>query len=196
MSFSESIIIPLDTYKQRCSQKPRDQSSDILMQPSIAADKKLKLYNQMFLKNKRAKKTRTDSPETEIAARLKGDFLLHNFSEKVRPVVSAILDIIRRNPNEINWTSDLEVRLNNSTIPNTNILDILLYFTKHSPITRANDVPNGSREVYEKLISLGMPSSWIERKPPQERAPRKRKAKKTRGKAVEQYSSTKTWQPY
>lgn len=159
MTFEQSIIIPLELY-QKCRLDEADHSLDILLDNTMPADKKLKLYNQSTLTK------RTDEiPNIHNTSVMVGDHILHNIPDKDRPVARAILDVFRAHPSELGWTDNGEVIINSDTIPNSNLINILLYFTKNLPVTSQIDVPLGARQLYEKLISLDMPSSWVKRKP-------------------------------
>lgn len=159
MTFEQSIIIPLELY-QKCRLDEADSSLDILLDNTMPADKKLKLYNQSTLTK------RTDEiPNIRDTSVMVGDHILHNIPDKDRPVARAILDVFRAHPSELGWTDNGEVIINSDTIPNSSLINILLYFTKNLPVTSQIDVPLGARRLYEKLISLDMPSSWVKRKP-------------------------------
>ena len=169
MTFEQSIIIPLELY-QKCRLDEADRSLDILLDNTMPADKKLKLYNQSTLMK------RTDEiPDIRETSVMIGDHILHNIPDKDRPVARAILDIFRAHPSELGWSDNGEVIINGATIANSSLINILLYFTKNLPVTSQIDVPLGSKQLYEKLISLDMPSSWVKRKPAA--APRVRRSR-------------------
>jgi len=170
-SFERSVLIPYAAY-QRC-RVDKDEDVDILLDKTIPSDKKLKLYHQSILQSKTP-----PPPASSRAVDDTLDYILHNIPDKDKPQARAILDIIKANPFEVNWSNNAELVLDNNIVPGSNLINLLLYFTKNLPITRGGDVPVGTRELYRKLLTLGMPASWVKAKPPP--APRTTERRKRR----------------
>lgn len=160
-SFERSVLIPYAVY-QRC-RADKDEDVDILLDKTIPSDKKLKLYHQSILQSKPPP---PPPPSSASSRAVVDDYILHNIPDKDKPQVRAILDIIKANPFEVNWSNNAELVLDNNIVPGSNLINLLLYFTKNLPITRGGDVPVGTRELYQKLLTLGMPASWVKAKPP------------------------------
>ncbi len=174
MTFEKSVIIPFDLY-QRCRLDKADRSLEILTDETLPSDRKLKLYNQATL----MKNTTPPTTTVDSSSSLVGDHILHNIPDKDKPNVRAILDIFKSNPSELSWTDNLELMLDEKTVPDSNLINVLLYFTKNLPVTRRGDVPNGAEELYEKLIGLDMPPSWVKVKPIASRRSRTREGEKS-----------------
>jgi len=172
MSFEKSVIIPLDLYR-KCRLDKADRSLDLLFNESMPSDKKLKLYNQARLVHKqssgssiKAKDVKKSTPDLAL------DHILHNIPDKDKPYAKSILDIFISNSSILDWTDNNEVIVDGQVIAGSNLINILLYLTRNLPVTSSTDVPLGSREVYDKLLSLGMPESWVKKKPSIPRRPR------------------------
>jgi hypothetical protein len=80
------------------------------------------LYNQTVLR----KHTTIKQPPEEQTTQVVGEHILHNIPTKDIPHAQAILDIIKDNPEEIGWTNNGELVLDNITIANSNLINILL----------------------------------------------------------------------
>jgi len=173
-SFERSVLIPYAVY-QRC-RVDKDEDVDILLDKTIPSDKKLKLYHQSILQSKTPPPPPPAASSRAVDDTL--DYILHNIPDKDKPQARAILDIIKANPFEVNWSNNAELVLDNNIVPGSNLINLLLYFTKNLPITRGGDVPVGTRELYRKLLTLGMPASWVKAKPPA--APRTTEIRKRR----------------
>lgn len=161
MTFEKSIIIPFDLYQQ-CRLDKTDRTLDILLDDTLPSDTKLKLYNQAALTKKSDTATTTVPTTTSLPF---GDHILHNIPDKDKPNVRAILEIFKTNPSELGWTDNLELTLDSETVSGSNLINVLLYFTKNLPVTKDNDIPLGAKELYDKLVSLNMPVSWVKLKP-------------------------------
>ena len=167
MSFEESIIIPLEDYK-RCQFNPQNDVINILMDKTLPADKKMKLFHQQQTRNKYNKKSskQTVSGSDRLPTNLPfGEHILHNLPLKDKPHARALLEVFHDNPSELNWNDRQEVIVDQKVIHDSNIVNIFRYFTKNLVLTRSDDLPPGTRDVYSKLMDLDVPSSWIKQKP-------------------------------
>ena len=166
MTYEKSILIPFDLY-QRCH-IDKDKDVDILLDKTIPSDKKLKLYHQSVLQKQSSSTPSlpTSSPSSAPLQDDTLDYIIHNIPDKDKPYVRSILDIIKSNPIEVNWSANSELILDNNIVRGSNLINLLLYFTNNLPVTRGDDVPLGANRLYQKLLSLGMPTSWVKVKPP------------------------------
>lgn len=167
MSFEHSIIIPYKLYK-RCvvSNDDDDSSIDILTDETLPSDVKLKLYNNSKLGSTTSSSS-LSSPEPHIR---RGDFILSNIPEKDKSLVRAILDIIDKNKSRIDYNDNLELVLDGEVLPESNLVNVLLYLTRNLPVISDENIPIGSKRSLTILREVGMPTIWI-------RTPTKRKRK-------------------
>lgn len=161
MSFKEAVVVPLETYN-RCRPDRSDKALSLLTSDTLPPDEKLKLYHQMRV----LKKSRKTPSASGQLARDKREHIVSNFPEKSRPIVGALLDKIVKSGSEIGWDEDMRVLLDGTPVSDSNLISILLYFTKDLVVSGVRDIPVGSRAVYDKLLTLGTPKSWIPREPP------------------------------
>lgn len=165
MSFEHSVIIPYKLY-QKCNLEESSSAAalDILTDATLPSDQKLKLYNQALLSST------TTTPPLPVKKKKRNntttasEHILHNFPDKDKPVVSSILSIIDQNPSRLNYKDDMRVILNGDPIPDSNLINILLFLTNNLTVTSDKDIPSGSKKVYAELLSIGMPDVWIKPK--------------------------------
>ena len=160
MSFQRSIIIPYDVYNDCVKKSKKDAESNVLLHdPSLTSDEKLKLYRQDRLQHKIAKtdKVDLDAPPSRDAS----EFILSNFPSKSQPIINSILDWIHKHPAVISFDDKLRVTLNGDLMPDSNIINILLYLSGNLPVTATEDVPSGSEIVHRTLVHNGVPSNWF-----------------------------------
>jgi len=167
MSFERSVIIPYTQY-QKCQLPTTDDGPvDILTNDTIASDTKLKLYNQAVSKEKNigdGQVAPPPPPPPPPPVVPKGQHILHNIPDKVKPVARSILDIIHDNTRSVDYNDNLELIIDGRPIVGSNIVNILLYLTGSIPVTSDRDIPEGSNALHNRLIELGMPSVWIKRR--------------------------------
>lgn len=186
MSFRESIIIPLETYK-RCQLSPNDTTRNILVDKSLPSDEKLKLiaHEQRLTKLKKTKTSShhpnsapiSDNRPVQVTRKL--ILPIQPFPLEDRPIIQAILDVLNEHSQEISWEpNSYTVIIDGTPITNSNVLRVFQYFFKLFPVTSVNDIPAGTREVFDKLLKFKVPTSWIKRRPPPLRTPRKRRKPK------------------
>lgn len=170
MSFQRAVIVPLDIY-QRCILDKSNESINILVDKSLPSDQKMKLYAQAGLREKE------QSKEVSSPVVPRWDHILHNISDKDKPVVKAILDVINSPASQVSWEDNGELIVDGKVIVGSNLINILKYMTGNMIVTSHRDIPLGTKELLEKLTSLNVPPSWIKRKPPREG--RRRRAQAT-----------------
>lgn len=166
MSFKESIIIPLEIY-QRCHLQTKTKDFNILLDKSLPTDEKMKLFSQAQLEKKRKKRKNLFSSKAEFAEiSLLGNNILQLIPRQDKPIIKAILEIIKQNPSQISWNNNNEVILDGKTLINSNITEMFLYMRKHLTVTKNKDIPMGIVPFYRKLLSLNIAPEWIKQKPP------------------------------
>ena len=159
MSFQKAIIIPYDVYTDCVRKSKKEAENNILRDPSLSSDKKLKLYQQERLQHKIAKtdKVDHDAPPSRDAS----EFILSNFPSKSQPIINSILDWIHKHPAVISFDDKLRVTVNGDLMPDSNIINILLYLSGNLPVTGSEDVPTGSEIVHRTLVHNGVPGNWF-----------------------------------
>lgn len=176
MSFKQSVIIPYQTYK-RCRFPHNARDVEILTKTNLSKDTKMKLFNQEQLRKKKKTPhksiTGNLSPDL-VQPTLNKDEILQNIGIKHKPFASLILDIIKDNPTELSWKKEtFEVILDGILLQGTNIIHILQYLMKNVTVTSESDIPKSVVDVYKKLLSFGIPTSWIKQKPPTRKSSRR-----------------------
>lgn len=174
MSFKESVLIPLETYK-RCRFDSSRKDLDILTSKTLSPDVKMKLYDQARLKLRKKPKQRPKSPDT-----IPVKDILNRIPLKDQPFVQSILDILQKHPTDISWNINHELILDGNLLPGTNISDIFQYLTKNITVTSDDDIPPGTRAFYDKLTFLNVPMSWIKQKLPVRSSIRKKAVRRKR----------------
>ena len=164
MSFEESVIIPIDVYR-RCRIEKKDEAERLLTDTTIPTDRKMKLYAEAIskkrLRKEKEEETHLDNDDDEEDEAVPNHIEL-NFPMKDRPLVKSILDFIHRHRAVVGWDEkDNSLVIDGRIIPDSDILDVLRYFTNSK---LASEQPAGVREFYETLIDLGLPSEWIKKK--------------------------------
>ena len=162
MSFEESVIIPIDVYR-RCRIEKKDEAERLLTDTTIPTDRKMKLYAEAIskkrLRKEKGEETHLDDDDEEAAP----NHIELNFPMKDRPLIKSIVDFIHRHRAVVGWDEkDNSLVIDGRIIPDSDILDVLRYFTNSK---LASEQPTGLREFYETLIDLGLPSEWIKKKP-------------------------------
>ena len=164
MSFAESIIVPLSLFKacqldKTINVKDNERIS-ILYNDKLPPDKKMLLYNQQQIKSDKepALPDNDDTLNNDITF---DDILVH-INERYRPQLKSILEAIANNKDIISYDKNYTLKINGKIIEDSNIIDILKYFTKNSIITKEDDIPNGAFILYDTLVNeLNIPKSWI-----------------------------------
>ena len=166
MSFEESVIIPLGVYK-RCQLLRGNEMMDILEDTSMPSDRKMKLYYQAQSRQRR-KKIMEKLPENEAIPSHStfGDHIVFQLPVADRPNAKALLEIFKHNPSLLSWNEKNELIVGGDLIPGSNIVHIFQFLTKNLPVTRDEDIPPGSNELYNTLLSVGVPKKWIRQRPP------------------------------
>ena len=107
----------------------------------------------------------------------------------------SILDIVHDNKTLLDYNDNLEIILDGGQpIAGSNIVNILLYLTGNVPVTSDKDIPEGTHELYDRLIQLGMPSVWIKPKRQKRQRASSRLAEKTKKRRKVQQNEDLKWE--
>lgn len=116
----------------------------------------MKLYTQAkHLSKKSAKELEPNNKQHE------NDYIVQLFPEKDQPYVSSILNMIDGRKDEIGWNDALELVIDGTTYPNSNLIQLLKFLMKSLIVTREADIPTAAKELLAKLEDIGVPKSWI-----------------------------------
>ena len=191
MSFKESIIIPLETYR-KCRFDQSGQDVDLLSS-KLPSDVKMKLFNQMKIKSKRKSIPQTITSPTDS---LSVKDILNKIPIKDQPYVKSILDWIKPHSHDLRWNSDHEIIIDGKVQPGSNVSEIFQYLTNNLTVTSDNDIPVGARAFHDKLMFLNIPISWIKVKLPTRSSKRSTKGKKHKASvSTGDQPSTSSWSP-
>lgn len=190
MSFKESIIIPLETYR-RCRFGPTDLKQTILADTTLPPDKKMKMlsHQRTLEKLQKGKASKRHTPRPTAASDY--SHILHNFSLDDQPHTQAILEMISKHPSDISWDArDQTIAIDGISIPDSNIVKTLQYFSKSLPV---RDIPAGTKDVLVKLDKLKVPKAWIRQRPVAVRTPSTRVKKRRKPYTPDQ---SPRWEPF
>lgn len=171
--FRECVIIPLAMF-ERCNfrdskQQPQDKASDILYNQDLPSGLKMKLYHQhkkLIPVESGVQKVEIIEQKTPVKHQLAADVdsIVQEFSSKKVPPVRSILDKILQNRDNVRWNEKLELIINGSVLPGTNIIDVLRYAVGETVLTSDLDVPLGAKSFLRTLKDIGVPGSWLKKK--------------------------------
>jgi hypothetical protein len=167
MSYAEAIIIPLSLFKECQFPNKPDEIKTLLSEKNIPPDKKMKLVDQIQLKRKQAKRSSTPdkplSPTNKVLQpSTSEEFILSDIPIAMKPFASSIMHAISPYKDQINWDKNLEITIDGTPYPESNIIKLLLWITKSSVMTRHSDLPIGAIPFHNKLMHIGIPKSWIQ----------------------------------
>lgn len=155
MDFKESVIIPLKMF-QRCS-FDRDKAQPLL-NDNLPSDVRVKLYtNERLKRKKKIEDNKYGIPDTKLPRRK----IVENISTIKQPFVNSIIDLVQNNLDQISWNNDYKLVIGQDPVEGTNLVDIFRFLSKSSIVTNETDVPKGSKLVYDTLLKIGTPKSWI-----------------------------------
>ena len=163
MSFQESIIIPLETFKMYQTYKGTEKRQDenVLFDESLPPDVKMKLYNQ-----EKALKQIIQIPSTVPEPTFKGtakdyNFIIDSIPTAIQPFVSSILNHLQHFKDQITWNDQLELIIDGKPFANSNIVKLFQFIMKKITISSDKDIPIGAFEFYRKLLEIGVPNAWM-----------------------------------
>ena len=165
-SFKESVLIPKDRYEQM---KRRLEMADfknlraktgILRRKDIHPELKMKMYDKQQRDKSRARGRKrgaidTDGTQTQELLRLLPPLRQNPLLKKI---IKQYVD--RYVPNEIDWhPKTQQMIIDGKRIAGGNIVRSLMYLV--SPESMNNIAPPGVDVLRSKLLSIGVPKSWI-----------------------------------
>ena len=146
----------------------KNKAESILHDPNIPTDTKMKLYaqekkldkkphaptkqNTLEQKHSRPPKTIPPVSEEDIISHLPSD---------AQPFVRSILHKMSQYQSQISYDHQMQIHIDGTPIPGSNIIEILRYLMKKMTITSDRDIPKGGLETRDKLLQIGVPQSWI-----------------------------------
>jgi len=165
LSFSKSVIIPLELYEKNfhqsksCPPKKEFDSSKDILTSDLPSDLKLKLFNQrQETVNQMIRPSQSEQiSNIEFKEKIKAS-IYQSFPEKDRKVIRDLFELyIDRYPYEIDWNPNtLEVIIDERTIENSNLISILKYL-----LNPQGEKPIAAYQVYARLRLLNVPSNWF-----------------------------------
>ena len=183
--FDECVILPLNIFK-KCNYNAINSGdinkSKIMGEGNINMAQKIlnsknnqedpmvirqqELLNErMFGKNTYPTLTSFNSNEPKIKnnAKIPIEEILANIQLSERPYIRNILE--KMIDNNILWTSLGEIIIKNQIVPNSNIIDIMRYFSKTIKVNSVKEIPPGSEKLYSLFKSMNIAESWIKVNP-------------------------------
>lgn len=170
MSFRESIIIPLEVF-EKCQ---FDNEQDILLDPSIPVDKRMKLYHQKKALEKKKPPEEKEEEAEEVGER-NFQYIVDAIQMSYRPFAHSILDYLKNYQDQITWNDNMEVIIDGRLYPDSNILDLFHFLMKNKVITSPADIPIAGMEFYDKLLEIGIPKEWMKIRFPSKSSSRHKK---------------------
>ena len=157
MSFKESVIIPLKLFEKCFFEK----ETKIIQNETLPTDMKIKLHTQERIQLNRKQQQNEDKNKSEEIQKLPRDKILNTTAVVKQPFVNSIIDIIEKYRDIIYWDETYKLYIHKELMPQYNIIDIFGYLFKRAIVTKNTDIPNGSKEIYDILIEIGVPKPWI-----------------------------------
>ena len=157
MSFKESVIIPLKLF-EKCF---FEIETKIIQNETLPTDMKIKLHTQERIQLNRKQQQNEDKNKSEEIQKLPRDKILNTTAVVKQPFVNSIIDIIEKYRDIIYWDETYKLYIHKELMPQYNIIDIFGYLFKRAIVTKNTDIPNGSKEIYDILIEIGVPKPWI-----------------------------------
>ena len=177
-SFKQSIIIPLSLF-EKCNfsgEPPTERDppptteskpADILHDPKLAVDTKMKLYSQKkkfhIDKKRRPYPVIIDTPKKVSIISKKNDIsaIRDLFSTGDQPIINSILENILDNPSKISWDEKYQIIIDGIPIHESSLIDLLKYVRNETVITSDEDVPIGAAKFIHVLDQIKIPRSWL-----------------------------------
>ena len=151
MSYQESLIVPLETYRKLC--RKEEEKPSLLNDDDIPSDLKMKLFDLgQWRSGKR--QSREDSPP--------GSDLLEKMQAEGRhPFARKIVDrYLVKNSRTIAWHPvTYEIIIDGKLMPKTNIIRSLQYLLKPEGMNYVR--PPGTDTLRAKLVEVGVPEGWM-----------------------------------
>ena len=148
MSFAQCVVVPMDVYRRKCQNKGTSES---ILAQNLPSDLKMKLFDQ----------------EKQLAALRKNNndsvsWVLNQFTLTEKPIVQKILEnFIEKNRHVISYhPASLEIISDGTQMPNSNFVKSLQWLLG-AGVNPSIEPPPGALQLKEKLISLGVPITWL-----------------------------------
>ncbi len=166
---------PMDMIKIAADQMNKMKSTNILkLEADLPADLKIKLFNQAKWKESKTPISSGNDLKKQIRGlneRVNTTKQLKNIIESLPTYAQSIVEkiitqFIETHKNIVSWdTNTLEIIIDSQVIEDTNAANILRYLTLDKFMHNIENIdippPNGIRLFREKLISIGVPESWL-----------------------------------
>ena len=163
-SFEVSVIIPLETYKQKCeSQNIQSTSKNILYRGDLPSDVKMKLYDR-FHRDERKMNTQTNATpnRSKSVERYDSQAVVNRSQVEHQPYVKSIMELyIDEHQHSISWNpSTFEIMFDGKVVPKTNIVNSLQFLMNPKTIGY-DEPPPSTMELKRRLLQIGVPKTWI-----------------------------------
>lgn len=159
-TFQECVLVPLALWK-RCNIGDTDKAQQILQNPTIPTEVKMKLYSQEKKLSKSNKDSISNKKRQSEMPAITFENIISKMDSQSQPFVRSILHKASQHPDQISWDSKLQVTIDGKVFHDSNLIEILNFLMKKKIVTNDADIPKGSSETIEKLHQIGVPSNWI-----------------------------------
>ena len=160
MSFTESILIPLEIFNKLhvSNSDSRSKKDNILNNITLDAYEKLRLIKREQFMSPNKEKGEPNKPN-RLDSDIEMNFLIENVKDSLKPNARKAIELMLNYPHIIRWDKNFIVYVKNKKIDYSDIKDILSALFQTSA-TSADGVP-GVQEVYDALIDLGANEAWF-----------------------------------
>lgn len=152
----------------------QERKQNILNDPALDSETKLKLYNQHKRLHYQSQKkpllveTRKEAAAGTAVNKIEKQkdisSITQLFPEKNQPFVANILQKILENQDLISWNEKQEVIISGTKIVESNIIDLMRYVMDGTIITNESDLPPGAALFVQALEDIKIPFSWLKLK--------------------------------
>ena len=158
VSFTECVVIPLETYKKQCTIANDDTSNKGVLFDKIPSDLKMKLFNQ---ERKIGLNNMNEKEKYDM------DWIVSQFSLTEQAVVRRILnEYVMKNRYVIDYRpGSLQMVIDGQLVPQSNFVTSLKWLLRATEPPLPSPPP-GALQLKQKLISLGVPDGWLRTDPP------------------------------
>lgn len=164
-SYMKAVLVPWEQFQRLKSPGGNTASATSSHNVLLPPDVRLKLLRQERLNSKHKHQTESLLPGATSGktypTKADIDVIVDSIPEKWRPYARSILLKILDYPDQISWKENFELVLNNQTLANTNIVELMQLILKEKVITRVEDIPFGAKDFYNALLQIGIPKTWL-----------------------------------
>lgn len=151
MGYEESVIIPLELYKNDCTKVQKNEAEKILKRDDIPTDIKIKLFDQArWRKTNKVKKEAKEKEDRTLPSDA-----IEQIPIAVQPFVRNIVQqYMNKHRSAIDWDPQtFELIINGEHQPGSNI------------IRSFQNIMRGKEDILkEKLLVIGVPREWLSQK--------------------------------